>query len=289
MIRKSLAFLITLPVMLSVSWSAFAQTLSDKERLAGTWELSEIRDDSGDRSGNIEAYLNTGFITFREYPGGDSLDVYLSLTHDIWADDISIQRLIAFEVDEAADTLTLTIPLLATLPPLRSHYTFDGDADMTLVMEIGAINAFIDTIKPLVSLLPPKYAAFAPLIDRITPDEGTVSIIFAKAPSVDNVRASTSVDRADELPETSTLAQNYPNPFNPSTEIVYYLDESGPVRLEVYDMAGRLVAILVDSVLPQGEHRARFDAGGLPTGNYLYRLTIGRGAKALTKTMTLVR
>ena len=99
----------------------------------------------------------------------------------------------------------------------------------------------------------------------------------------------TSVDRADELPETSTLSQNYPNPFNPSTEIVYYLDESGPVRLEVFDMAGKRIATLVEAVLPQGEHRARFDAGGLPTGAYVYRLTIGSGAKTLTKTMTLVR
>ena len=114
---------------------------------------------------------------------------------------------------------------------------------------------------------------------------GTLSYTFT---AVDSSMA-TSVDRADELPETSALAQNYPNPFNPSTEIVYYLDESGPVRLEVFDMAGKRIATLVEAVLPQGEHRARFDAGGLPTGTYIYRLTIGNGTQTLAKTMTLVR
>ncbi len=277
MTRRSLAFLITLSVMLSVSWSAFAQTMTDKERLLGTWKLSEIEDGSGDRSGEIDKYLDLGTMTFRETPQGDTLDLFFSPKDSISTDDISVMGILAFEVDEATDSLKMIV-LGNTVP---SQYVFDSDTQVTFVMDSDVINGFIDGIKPFAALV--GAADLVPILNELTPYTGTASFTFTAVEGV------TSVDRADELPETSTLAQNYPNPFNPSTEIVYYLDESGPVRLEVFDMAGRFVATLVDSVLPQGEHRARFDAGGLPTGTYVYRLTIGSGAKTLTRTMTIVR
>ncbi len=283
MTRRPLAFLIILSVMLSVSWSAFAQTLSDKEMLLGTWKLSQIQDDSGDRSGDIDKYLDIGTLTFREahedsMTHADTLNLFFSPRDDISTDDISVVNLIEFEVNESTDSLIAKV-LTFNIP---SHYVFDGDTRVTFVMDSNTINGFIDGIKPFATLL--GYAALVPILNELTPYTGTASFTFTAVEE-----DVTSIDRADEIPETSTLAQNYPNPFNPSTEIVYYLDESGPVRLEVFDVAGRFVATLVDSVLPQGEHRARFDAGGLPTGTYVYRLTIGSGAKTLTKTMTIVR
>ena len=278
MTKRSLAFGIILSVMFSVSWSASAQTLSDTERLLGTWKLSEIQDDSGDRSGEIDKYLDLGTMTFLETPQGDTLNLYFSPKDSISTNDISIEGLLEFEVNESTDSLIVKV-LTFNIP---SHYVFDGDTRVTFVMDSNTINGFIDGIKPFAALL--GYAALVPILDELTPYTGTASFTFTAVEG-----DVTSIDRADELPETSTLAQNYPNPFNPSTEIVYYLDESGPVRLEVFDVAGRFVATLVDSVLPQGEHRARFDAGGLPTGTYVYRLTIGSGAKTLTKTMTIVR
>ncbi len=278
MTKRSLAFGIILSVMFSVSWSAFAQTMSDKERLLGTWKLSEIEDDSGDRSGEIDKYLDLGTMTFLETPQGDSLNLFFAPKDSISTDDISVENLIEFRLNEGTDSLIAVI----VGNEVPSHYVFDSDTRVTFVMADTTINGFLDGIKPVVALL--GYGALVPILDELSPYTGMASFTFT---AVDTT--VTSVDRADELPETSTLAQNYPNPFNPSTEIVYYLDESGPVRLEVFDVAGRLVGTLVDSVLPQGEHRARFDAGGLPTGTYVYRLTIGSGAKTLTKTMTIVR
>ena len=278
MTKRSLAFGIILSVMFSVSWSAFAQTMSDKERLLGTWKLSEIEDDSGDRSGEIDKYLDLGTMTFLETPQGDSLNLFFAPKDSISTDDISVENLIEFRLNEGTDSLIAVI----VGNEVPSHYVFDSDTRVTFVMADTTINGFLDGIKPVAALL--GYGALVPILDELSPYTGMASFTFT---AVDTT--VTSVDRADELPETSTLAQNYPNPFNPSTEIVYYLDESGPVRLEVFDVAGRLVGTLVDSVLPQGEHRARFDAGGLPTGTYVYRLTIGSGAKTLTKTMTIVR
>ena len=60
-----------------------------------------------------------------------------------------------------------------------------------------------------------------------------------------------------------------------------------PVRLAVYDMTGKTVAVLVDGLRTVGQHTVRFNADGLPTGTYVYRLTAG--AETLTRTMTLVR
>ena len=91
----------------------------------------------------------------------------------------------------------------------------------------------------------------------------------------------------DDLPSSMTLAQNYPNPFNPSTNIEFDIDTSQQVRLSVFDMMGREVALLVDRVMPAGEHSARFEAGNLPGGAYLYRLSLGTHVES--RIMTLVK
>ena len=92
---------------------------------------------------------------------------------------------------------------------------------------------------------------------------------------------------SEELPTEVTLSTNYPNPFNPETTIRYALPQAGNVRLAVYDMTGKTVAVLLDGIQPQGRHTARFHLEGLPTGTYVYRLTAG--TETLTRTMTLVR
>ena len=73
-----------------------------------------------------------------------------------------------------------------------------------------------------------------------------------------------------EIPDEFGLAQNFPNPFNPSTTIELALPESTPVRLNVYDATGRLVARLVDGPMAAGMHQVRFDASRLPSGVYIY-------------------
>ena len=72
-----------------------------------------------------------------------------------------------------------------------------------------------------------------------------------------------------------SLEQNYPNPFNPATEIRFEIPDGGQVRLTVYDILGREVAVLVNRELAAGMHTARFDATGMPSGIYMYRLESG--------------
>ena len=92
---------------------------------------------------------------------------------------------------------------------------------------------------------------------------------------------------SEEIPTELTLMGNYPNPFNPETAIHYALPQAGSVRLAVYDMTGKTVAVLIDGMQPQGRHALRFNADGLPTGTYVYRLSAG--GETLTRTMTIVR
>jgi hypothetical protein len=84
------------------------------------------------------------------------------------------------------------------------------------------------------------------------------------------------------VPATFALKQNYPNPFNPTTQIVYdvpgrMVQGAGAsyVRLTVYDVLGREVAVLVDEQKGAGSHTVQFDASGLATGAYVYRMTAG--------------
>ncbi|MFO8029025.1 MAG: CotH kinase family protein [Cyclonatronaceae bacterium] len=83
------------------------------------------------------------------------------------------------------------------------------------------------------------------------------------------------------------LDQNYPNPFNPSTVISYQLPQSSHILLEVYDILGQRVATLVDEQVSAGSHDATFDASGLTSGVYIYRLQTEN--MSLSRSMLLVR
>ena len=77
------------------------------------------------------------------------------------------------------------------------------------------------------------------------------------------------------LPTVYSLYQNYPNPFNPATNIAFSLANSGFVSLKVYDLLGREVAILATGEFKAGTHRVLWNAAGVPSGTYFYRLQSG--------------
>ncbi len=76
-------------------------------------------------------------------------------------------------------------------------------------------------------------------------------------------------------PAEFTLSQNYPNPFNPSTKIDYSVAKAGMVRLGVFNMLGQQVASLAEGVRAVGTYTVTWEASGLPTGTYFYRLEAG--------------
>lgn len=76
------------------------------------------------------------------------------------------------------------------------------------------------------------------------------------------------------LPEAKSFAyaESYPNPFTHSTQITYAITENARVRLTVFDVHGRIVAVLADESQFSGSYTVYFEAGMLPDGVYLYRL-----------------
>ncbi len=103
------------------------------------------------------------------------------------------------------------------------------------------------------------------------------------------VRMPTDIgdDNPNGLPTGFGLSQNYPNPFNPATLIEFALPKTGNVRLEVFNILGQSVSILIDRKLEAGHHQVEFDASKLPSGVYFYRLSHLSGVE--TKKMTLVK
>jgi hypothetical protein len=90
-----------------------------------------------------------------------------------------------------------------------------------------------------------------------------------------------------EVPLAYELAQNYPNPFNPTTTIRYVLERRQRVTLTVYTVLGEVAATLVDGELPAGIYTVRWDATGVASGVYFYRLAAEEFTAA--KKLLLVR
>lgn len=95
---------------------------------------------------------------------------------------------------------------------------------------------------------------------------------------------ASGVNDEDNLADNFVLFQNYPNPFNPSTKISWQLPVGGQVTLKVYDVLGNEVATLVDEYKPAGSYEVEFNASGINSGVYFYKLQAG----SYTETKKLV-
>jgi len=105
----------------------------------------------------------------------------------------------------------------------------------------------------------------------------------------------------DDFPRKFILSQNYPNPFNPTTTINYHIPDLPAgrqglsfVTLKVYDVLGNEIAILVNEEKPLGSYEVDFNATGLPSGIYFYKLKVypangGAGSFVETKKMVLMK
>lgn len=89
-----------------------------------------------------------------------------------------------------------------------------------------------------------------------------------------------AVEEKSSNPENFILRQNYPNPFNPATIISYSIRKSSFVELKVFDMLGREVQTLVSKEQSAGEYKVQFNASGIPSGMYLYRIKTNEFSKS---------
>ncbi|MGE5365248.1 MAG: CHRD domain-containing protein [Bacteroidota bacterium] len=95
------------------------------------------------------------------------------------------------------------------------------------------------------------------------------------------------VETGDQLPQTFSLEQNYPNPFNPSTAIRFSLPEKGMVNLSIFNILGQKVVTLINDYMNAGTYVQTFNASGIASGIYFYRLNYANNA--ITKKMILLK
>ena len=138
---------------------------------------------------------------------------------------------------------------------------------------------------------------------NIVPSQGLVMVRMGEAPDssydvpmqFDNdiwVRLSnltcTQTGAGEPAPAAQfTLEQNFPNPFNPSTTIRFHLVSAAHVSLKLFDELGRDVSTLIDGRLSAGTHERHWDAAGLASGAYFFRLQAG--STTVTKRLVLIR
>jgi hypothetical protein len=159
-----------------------------------------------------------------------------------------------------------------------------------------------------------EFAANIVYISEMTPDTAVITMNLIGSAGFPTIGSSFLADdlawgvatavKSPEAtsPEDFRLDQNYPNPFNPNTTIAFAIAGNGHealgnrwVKLAVYDLLGREVALLVDEMKEPGNYTTTWDASRMSSGVYYYRLTVtpdgGNQSQAFvqTKMMTLMR
>lgn len=132
--------------------------------------------------------------------------------------------------------------------------------------------------------------SFTYLDDRVEPDESYVYRVEFESEGSRVLLFQTEAIETPAMP--LALEQNVPNPFNPSTEISYYLPDAMNVRLEIYDISGRRVALLSDGLQSKGWQTVHWDgtdtgSRSVASGVYFYRLRAGK--EVISKKMVLLR
>ena len=118
--------------------------------------------------------------------------------------------------------------------------------------------------------------------------DGTAWLYYAASKKSPFIISNIESNFTTKKPNVFKLYQNYPNPFNPVTKITYSIQKSDIVNLNVYDILGREIQIIVNKLQKANTYSVNFDASNLSSGIYFYRLQVGNDFKE-TKKMLLLR
>ena len=148
------------------------------------------------------------------------------------------------------------------------------------------MNAFLNELNQFVNNGKLTAAQAQPLIDSANEIINAINSELLKHGNEDDAKV---------IPNGFALQQNYPNPFNPSTTIRYSIPDviasetkqSQFVSLKVYDVLGNEVATLVNEEKSVGSYEVDFNAAGLSSGIYFYKLQAGSFIE--TRKMILLR
>ena len=157
---------------------------------------------------------------------------------------------------------------------LYSPVVQDVDGVNTTLIGKGAWNTIVFEVKRQNQSHPDSYF---PWVDIYAGIEVDLKTVWTGSLLLDNVRlfnfdAPTGIEDISVHAANFELMQNYPNPFNPITTIAYSIPKTSEVKLVVYDILGREVAVMVNDVQNPGYYKYTFSGDGLSSGVYVYRL-----------------
>lgn len=191
-----------------------------------------------------------------------------------------------FEVEEAGAFVFK--PFVATVPGFGNFTLFVDNVDVSGKQRVNGTGSFIN-FQPIET--DPVNLEAGTHIMRLEFDTDFNSEKNNWLFSLDKVVVEKSDAVSNEVdlskPSNFTLSQNYPNPFNPSTQITFSLPEQGNVVLQVFNMLGQSVQILVNEMRSAGQHTVPFDASHLSSGVYVYQLEFD--GKILSNKMILMK
>ncbi len=159
-------------------------------------------------------------------------------------------------------------------------------------VNFSMVNTPMTGLTPLTAISAPTYPLTLRRIEVQIAGDNVLGKTTTGFLYLDNVRLKyytplTAVLADGSIPDAFRLEQNFPNPFNPSTRIRFTLARRAHILLSIYSMLGQKIAELVNETQEAGPHEITFDARGLASGVYFYRLQAGNDIQ--TRKLLLVR
>jgi len=179
---------------------------------------------------------------------------------------------------QAGSSIEIKFTHFLEYPSARNDLFFSSDSGSSWEY-IGATPSQVDTI----------YSWTVPSINsnKCKIRVGDYPCVYAENLGTFTISTTVPVEMDLAAEKSFNLSQNYPNPFNPVTTINYSVAELGLINVSVFDVLGRNVKTLVNTVQNAGEYSVPFDASKLSGGIYYYRMTTNRNA--ITRKMILLK
>ncbi|MBN2460541.1 MAG: T9SS type A sorting domain-containing protein [Candidatus Cloacimonetes bacterium] len=229
----------------------------------------------------------TGDEDFGEWPNLSyslGVDIFTALyvfPADLFLADmgkLSLQFIYQYIVESFVNSLPTIVDYEMEISPGSTDLTvayYDFNSNFPLIREV-------ETDTEIYQLLPLSfdYSDTVDFATEITTDWDEMVIRFSDNGYEFTEMVIQNTEQENHMITTGLSAKNYPNPFNPVTSIDFFLPVSGRVNLSIYDVRGKLSAILLDEVLQTGGHSVVWNAWQHDSGIYIYKLKTSSGTRS---------